>query len=525
MKSFLHIVFLLSIILIFTACKPEDTSPLLYKDDPKGKSNSSKDIKELDYTIDKITLSKSYQSTDPSVEIVKDGINASILLSLGIVESSGIEIERIEKDDSNVSIYVQNKNKDTNEKIVVPQVLMHFDNLTLKDIEGLNFKIINQNYTPIKVNIDIGEAISKIESSLKISTSTFPDISIDKGDDKLFLNLVFTNVVDLENKENPIINLNVTIDLIDGKIIKSTKSPVSSLIDEGTILEYVPNKYILYVKEETIKDDINKNLWIYDIKKDNKEKIYTTKNKINSLKVNENGDKVFLIEAFSEYNELYIIEIKDLKVYKANLDKEINPFIGTWKDNETIVLVDKNDTRYGIYNLNIVSNNLNHITSIEMDINKINYLSGHYLFSLENDNLKEIYITKDFKDNILIDRGSNPLFIDNKTIGYLKHDALENKNLLWIYNIKDKSTNPYSDMNVKAFLKWNDNLGIIEENQIGSDNPLYIYNLDREKLKFITSVRSDKIFLNSEKNILYINSYINIKENKTKVISFIDLEP
>lgn len=526
MKRFLFIIMMLLIISVFAACNSQEVSPLLYKDNLSGRVIShSDDVTKLKYTIDKITLSKSYQSIDPGVEVITNGLDATILLSLGIVESSGIEIEKIEKDHSNINIYVQNENKDTNPEIVVPQALIHFDDLTPNDIETLNFNIINQNYSPIKVNIDIGEAISKIESSLKISASTFPDISIDRKNDNLFLNLNFINVVDLENKENPIINLNVLIDLTDGKIVKSSKSTVSSLIDEGNILEYVPNKYILYIKEEIIKEDINTDLWIYDIQKESKEKIYSTKNKIKSLKFNEDEDKAFLIESSLEYNELYILEIKDLKMYKANIDKEINPFIGTWKNNETIVLVDKNDTMCGVYDLNISSNNLNYITSIDKEIKEIDYLNDYFLFSVEIDNLKEIYITKNFIDNLFIDKGTNPLFVNNNTIGYLKNDPLKNKNLLWFYDIEDKSTNFHSEMDVQAFLKWKDNLGIIEKSQIGSDNPLHIYNLEKEEMKFVTSVRSDKIFLNSDKNILYINSYMNIKENKTKVISFINLKP
>ena len=66
---------------------------------------------------------------------------------------------------------------------------------------------------------------------------------------------------------------------------------------------------------------------------------------------------------------------------------------------------------------------------------------------------------------------------------------------------------------------------MIENNNIGSDNPLYVYNLKNEKVSFITSVKNEKIFLNSDKNILYINSCIDIREDKTSIISFIDLEP
>lgn len=524
MKSFLRIIILLHIVLLFTGCKSDSISPLLYKDEPKNKSIDLKDSDpELDYTIDKVTLSKSYQTINPTVEVIKNGLNANILLSLGIVESTGVNVQRIEKKDNDINIYVQNENKNSKGKLVVPQILVKLTGLSNKDIEGTNFKIINQNYTPIKANLDIGEAVSKIKSSLKISTSTFPEANIEKKDDKLFLTLKFINAIDLDHKENLIINLTVLIDVIDGKIIKSTKELVSSLIDEGSILEYVPDKYIFYKKELETKDGISTSLWMYDILKDKKEKLYTTKNNIKSLKFNKDSQKLFLIESFLEYNELYIVELKDLKTYKANLDKDINPCIGVWKDNDNIVLIDKNDITSNVYNLNLATNSLNYMSQIGLDVKEVQHLEDNFIFTLENEKLKEIYITKDFKENILIDKGISPLFLDNSTVAYLKHDPLENKNLLWIYNIADGAIDSYTDINVKDFFKWGDNLGIIEKNQIGSDNPLHIYNFITHKLKLITSIKSDKVFLNIDKNILYVNFSVDLDDKKIPIISFIEL--
>ncbi len=308
-------------------------------------------------------------------------------------------------------------------------------------------------------------------------------------------------------------------------MIKSTKKPISSLIDEGNILEYIPNKYILYTKEESIEGnkDTNTSLWIYDIEKDSKEKIYTTKNKIQSLKFNDNKDKLFLIESFLDYNELYLLELEDLKVYKANLDKEINPSVAVWKDNENIVLVDKTDKYSQIFNLNLPSKDLSLLSTLRDDINDIQYLNDTFIYTVEDDKNKEIYTTKDFKDNLLMDKGYGPLLIDDRTVGYLKDDTIENKTILCFYDLEDKTIQSYSDIDVKKIFIWRDNLGIIENNYIGSDNPLYVYNLKNKKTEFITSVKDEKVFLNSDKNVLYINSCINIKKDKTSVISFIDL--
>ncbi len=44
-----------------------------------------------------IVLSKGFQSTDPNVEILKKNNNLKLLASLGIVESSGVTIDKITK--------------------------------------------------------------------------------------------------------------------------------------------------------------------------------------------------------------------------------------------------------------------------------------------------------------------------------------------------------------------------------------------------------------------------------------------
>ena len=524
MKSFLRVILLLHILLFITGCKSDGLSPLLYKDKPQDKSTASKDsAPNLNYTIDKVTLSKNYQTVNPTVEVIKNGLNANLLISLGIVQSTGVDVDKIEKSENDINIYIHNQNEDDEGQIVVPQILLHLDDLTGKDIQEMNIKIINQNYNPIKSNIDIGEAISKIKSSLKISTSTFPETTIEQKDDKLFLDLNFTNAIDLMDNENSIINLHVVIDATDGKIIQSDKEAVSSLIDRGDILEYVSNKYIFYKKESESKDARNTSLWVYDISNDSKEKIYDTKNKITSLKFNVESGKLFLIESFLEYSELYIIDIKDLKAYKATLDKDISPSIGLWKDKDNIILLEKDDSASSVYNLNIITNDLDYVSHIDSDVKEIQCSNDNFIFSLENEKTKELYITKDFKEIELIDKGINPTFLDDSTIGYLKHDSLKNKNILWLYDIDKGAINSYTDLNIKEFFKWGDNLGIIEKNQIGSDNPLYIYDFEKQKLEFITSIKSDKVFLNTEKNILYVNFSIDFDETKIPIISFIEL--
>nr|WP_300003847.1 hypothetical protein [Tissierella sp.] len=524
MKSFLRVILLIHILFLITGCKSNGLSPLLYKDEPQNEVITSKDsAPELDYTIDKVTLSKSYQTISPTVEVIKNGLNANLLLSLGVVESTGVTIEKIERKENDIIIYINNENEDSKGEIVVPQVLLHLTDVSSIDIKDMNFKIINQNYTPIKANIDIGEAISKIQSSLKFSSSTFPETSITMKDDKLFLDLKFVNAIDLTDTYNSIINLNVLMDITDGKIVKTTKESVSSLIDRGNILEYASNKYIFYEKETASGDERSTSVWIYNILKDTKEKIYSTKNKINSLKFNKESGKLLLLESFLEYNELYILDVKDLKAYKVNLDKNISPTLAVWKDPNNIILIDKDNTASNIYNFNVATSKIDFISRIDQDVKEIKCQEDNFIFTSEDERSKEVYITKNFKEIKLIDKGLNPIFLNNSDVAYLKHDTLKNKNILWVYNIDNGSINSYTDIDIKDFFKWGDNLGIIEKNQIGSDNPLHIYNFKTRKLELLTSIKSDKVFLNTDKNILYVNFSLDLDDKKIPIISFIEL--
>lgn len=524
MKYFLRILTFLFISSLFVGCTNRGISPLFYRDKEKSKViESDKESINLDYTIDKVTLSKNYQSIEPSIEMIKNGLHTNLLISLGIVNSSGITIDKIDRIDRDVNIHISNKDKASENQLVVPQVILHFEDLSSKEMEKLNFKIVNKNYEPIKANLDISEAISKIQSSLKISSSTFPNVEIKKENDNTFLNLSFENAVDLKNKNNPIINLDVLVDLTSGEIVKSTRNSVSSFIDKGTILDYISNKFIFYLQEKVGNEYTSYNLWVYDIENDKKEKFYTSKEKIIALDFNDKKDKAFLIKSSKNSNEIHLLELDNLKVNRLEIQEKINPSLATWKDDE-IILVDKKNNNSKIYSFNNKDKKVKSISQKKGDIKQIDYFQGNYIYAMEDDNSKEIYITDDFKKDTLLDQGENPVFINKNTIAYLKNNNNNDKKTLWFYNIKNSTTKAYSDIDVDSIFIWKDNLAIIEKTPANSDNPIYIYDLQEENLEFLTSVKDDKIFLNTEKDLIYINPSISFNDNKVPVISFVDLK-
>ncbi len=75
-------------------------------------------------------------------------------------------------------------------------------------------------------------------------------VNILNKNDRILWELNYNNIFDKYNTETPIIDLSVLIDANSGSVIKSSKNFISSLIDEGYILDYIPNKFILYKKQE-----------------------------------------------------------------------------------------------------------------------------------------------------------------------------------------------------------------------------------------------------------------------------------
>lgn len=313
------------------------------------------------------------------------------------------------------------------------------------------------------------------------------------------------------------------VDINSAEIVDSKKTPVSSLIDEGEVVRYLTDKYIIYSKKDLQENNTNYNLWIYDIEKDIKKVLYTSNNKIDLLSFNPTGNEAIIIEsAGKKSSTLYHLDLDSLNLEKMDIKNDIRPDIALWKE-DSIILIDKNSQKSTVYELDPDNGQIEFLSTINKSIDKINYSNNNFLFCSQNDSSSDVYITSDFKENILIDRGSNPSFVNNNTIAYLKQDNDSGEKLLWIYDIEEDTIKNYADFDVEDFFIWKDYIAIIEKNQIGSDNPLSIYNLKTKKIKFKGSVKSNDIYLNTKEDILYINSYILSEEEKVPVISYIDL--
>ena len=255
------ILFLLIIVLftsLLNGCNSVDKKPFNIME--------KRHEEKLSFRIENIVLSKGFQSTDPNVEILKKNNNLKLLASLGIVESSGVTIDKITKLDNNINIYINRLLDEGKVQLAIPQVMIEIQEPIVEKLESLNFNIINQNYEPIYLKFNKKQILNNIYSQFKISSNTIPTVTLTKPKDTIIWNISFQNIYDKENYKSPLINFNVKVDALTGEIIDSKKDNISSYIDDGHLLDYIPSNHILYKKQEVNKDGEFEILWVYDIK-------------------------------------------------------------------------------------------------------------------------------------------------------------------------------------------------------------------------------------------------------------------
>ena len=258
MKKFLFLLIFVFFLYSLTGCQLLENKSFTLKERAEEET--------LNFKIENIVLSKGFQSTDPSVEILKKGDSPRLMASLGIVESSGVTVDKITKSQNSVNIYINKISDKGKAQLAIPQIMIEIQSPMEEKLEDLSFNIINQNYEPIHLKFNKKEILNSIYSQHKISTNNVPNVSLTKPNDNIIWNVDFKNIYDKENYKSPLINFNVKVDALTGKIIDSKKINISNYIDDGHLLDYIPNKYILYKKQETNKDGDFENLWAYDIK-------------------------------------------------------------------------------------------------------------------------------------------------------------------------------------------------------------------------------------------------------------------
>lgn len=524
-------IFLLLIIILplsIVGCSLEDSYPISYKEKT---NNTNKSVEKLDYKIENISLSQGYQNIEPGVEIINKDFTSKLLVSVGLVNSSGIDISEINRFEDQINIHIKNKGGFLKSQVVTPQILLELKDIDYKELENYKINIVNKNYSPIDIKFGVNEIIEKINSQFNISVVNFPSVNIINKSGEILWDISYENIFDKSNITSPVINLSVLVDADKGKVVESSKDLISSFIDEGEILYSIPNHLLIYKKIDYASKEgkgLNSNLWTFNINNGEREKIYKSKSDIQSVFPNSKFSNLAVLESTSENNEIYIIETKTNKAYKASINKNINPSLIQWKNNKELYIVDSREESSNIYIYNTKDNNYDFLFKLDKNIVDLKVENDVLILTEKenhSDNLK-IHL----QDNVgkfkskFSDYGFQPYYINNSLISYLKSNENDNSNSLNIYDIEKEKIYDSIDLNISNYFPIdNDEIILIEKNDSDNKYTLYQYKLEEKSYQAITSIKSDSVFYNKDKDLLYVDHTIPFESKRSQIIYSIDL--
>lgn len=522
MKHFLSMFLVLIIAISLVGCKIEDL-PFLNKD-----TQTLVEDEELKYKIEKVILSKGYQSIEPNVEVVKKGNDVRLLVSAGLLESSGISVNQVVKKGNIINIHITTELDEEKIQLTVPQIILDLRNTKSLDLNEIKFNIINNNSKPISIKLGLNEVINKVKADFNVTVNSSPTVDLASIDDRLIWKITYDSIFDKDNPETPLVNLSVELDANTGEVLKSRKGLISSYIDEGHVLDYIMDKYILYKRIDIDSDTglESQSIWSFDIKNNKKTRIYHTNSNILSAAFSPDLKHVSVTENRDSNTELYVISKDEKKAYKILLEEKINLSLVRWNDKNTLYILTNDVDITDIYSYNIKNDQTELVTSIDKNIVDLRINDNSYLI-LENDDNKinkKIYFTRDWENFRFIDFGFYPRLINEDMIGYLKQGEKDEKNSLQIYDMHSDKKYDVIDLNISSmYVLPDDELFIIEKTQANNDYILHEYELENKNLTTITNLNSDNIFYNKDKNLLYVDLLVPFESEKSEIIYSVDL--
>lgn len=526
MKRILLIFTTIFFLFLVTACTSDKNSPLIIREIDATSDLADND--DLGFNIEQTVLSKGFQNIDPKIDILKKDDGFRILASLGLFETSGVNIIDIIKSGNEINIHIENIFDTDLNQLAIPQILIELKDIKLRSIENIKFNIINENYKPLKTKLTANEAINKVNSDFQIVTNTSPEINIIKDGEDLLWELKYKNFLDKYNLETPVVNMSVLIDANSGELVQSSKNFISVLIDEGSILDYIPNENILYKKDE--KTLLNENKWVsllkYNISENIKEVLYSTNSEILSAQFSPSHDYISVLESSNGSNNLYLISKEDNKTYKVILDNTINPSIIRWKDNDNLYILSKSEIISTIYNYNIENSSTEIVSFMYSDIIGMRVQDDNIVITVKDKETEKnsIQLTSNWIHFEIDEEGHSPRFLNDEYIGYLELNEENNTNELVILNKNTKKKRNIKDLNVSNYFKIDEStVGIISSNTNNSDFTFHKYDIDNKKLEPIVNITSNKVYYDSDSELLYVDLKVPFESTKPQIIYSLDL--
>lgn len=520
MRKILYNLIILALTLIIIGCSYNGENLL-------SAMEKNREEKPLSYKIEKIALSKGFQSTESNVEVLKKTKNLKLLANIGLIESSGIKVNKITKSGNTINIYIDRLLEQGEIQLAVPQVLLEIQEPIDENIEDLNFNIVNQNFETIPLKFNKNQILDKIYTHFKIEPNSIPDVKLTKLKEQIVWHISFTNIFDKGNTKSPLINLSVKVDALTGEILDSVKDAISTYIDEGYLLDYIPNSYLLY-KQHHMENDIDyETLWTYNTANGQRSKLYTSKDKIQSAAFSPNGEYISVIEVNENKSDIYLISKKEKTAYKITPNTFLHPKSMKWKNDSTLYFMDLKDSLSTFLAYDLKENKSNVVFKIDKNIESFDILDNRLIFteSKQNSINKNIYFYEDESEVKKIGAGFKVNFLDNHNIIYLENIEEENKNILRVYNIDKNTFENKLNQDIANYFKLDtENILIIEKNNHNNDYTINKFNIEEETLTSIAKINSDKVFYNSNEDRGYVNLCPPHKEDNLNIIYSIDLK-
>ncbi|WP_422486188.1 hypothetical protein [Gudongella sp. DL1XJH-153] len=479
---------------------------------------------EPEFNVEQVVLSQGFQNTEPRIELSRKNNNLLLLVSPGIVQSTGMEVSKIEDVDGVYNIHLVNSSYSSAE-LVIPQITVLLSNVTPSEAESMKFSIVNENYTPVSVSHGIVDVLKKVKSDYKISTDGSPSIRLIKEENEPLWVIEYNNIYDTENLEIPLINLRLKVSANNGEVVESSKGLISTYFDQGTILDFVPGKAIIYSRKnlDTNKDE----LWYYDFISGDKVDIFKTFSLIKSAQLSPDGLNVALLERDGEKATAYTISIDDRRAVRIGTNMDLIPEQISWNnDLEIQVLTSFTDNQTQIFSYNIQDNSLMATYVFMMDLDTLSTMNDVILASefTSNNSNNRILVSDGGNGFRYVDDGFSPKILNENLGMHLRNDDSSTKNRLHIFNLKTLETEYETRFNVVDTSIISDTEILVIE-KLPGNNSFGAHILDIESFELISlgNINTSRIYLDMNTETIYANPSITYRSEVLEIIYSMNL--
>lgn len=485
-----------------------------------------KEKENLKYEIESIRYSKILEQIEPSVNKIEekdDFIKLSI--GLGVTDFKNIDIEKIEKKGSIVTIYVIGEKDKYSTMLSYPNIVLNIFTDNFKPIDS-TFLLDNSSLDIYPIKYSLSQAANLLETNLNLSTKSIPQGSLIKDNDKFYWEFFYNGIVDRQDENLGLIDLKAKLNANTGEVIDSSKIKVSERLDYGKILSFKEDEYLYYLKIDKNKQNSNaipKEIMKYSIKNNEVSKVYATIGDIIDFNISDSGEVAF-IEDVNNIRNLFIILPDSNKPYKAVLSNVKQIANIKWLNDNTLYIMDRDINDIHLYEYHVDTSTDNLKATLQSTVKNI--LPGKIniiIDGISGSNNSNIYSTTDFNNVTKIATGHSPMMF-GKYLVFSFYNEVENFNNLYLLDMDNNETFTI-DKEVISVSKVNDNMIIYTKNESKeSDLNVYMFDIKNKKSNYLANVITKDIYYDSINNSIYKNVYFTLNDIGREIIYRLDIK-